>query len=155
VKGTVRPDWICMRVVLFDRPWKGHQLEAFHILFSVLNIWKDFKDLSRFIQKRIQPPACSDHGLYKILFSYWLAHICLLKKSAKVMLYFALDCGMLKYSTHEPQSKEQLSTFRHFWARFGGKGCSLSPYKPWSEQAGVWINFEWSGSELRSFLKNS
>jgi hypothetical protein len=47
---------------------------------------------------------CSDHGLYRILSSYLLAHIFLLKKSAKGLLYFGLDCGMLeifKYSTHE------------------------------------------------------
>jgi hypothetical protein len=29
----------------------------------VLNFWRDFKVLSRFIQKRIQPLACSDRGL--------------------------------------------------------------------------------------------
>jgi hypothetical protein len=32
-------------------------------VLSVLNILKDFKVLSRFIQKWIQPPACSEHGL--------------------------------------------------------------------------------------------
>jgi hypothetical protein len=26
------------------------------------------------MQKGIQPPACSVHGLYRTLFSYWLAH---------------------------------------------------------------------------------
>ncbi len=28
-------------------------------------MWKDFKVLSRFILKWIQPPACSDHGLFR------------------------------------------------------------------------------------------
>jgi hypothetical protein len=46
-----------------------------------------------------------------------------MKKSAKVLHYLVLDCGMLeicKYSTHEPSPKEQLSTPRIFGARFGG-----------------------------------
>ncbi len=39
IKGTVRPDWICMRVVPLDRPLKGHQLlYGFDFLISVLNI---------------------------------------------------------------------------------------------------------------------
>ncbi len=121
-KGTVQPHWIWMRVipVPLDKPWKGHQpLHVFDFLFSDLNIWKDFKVLSRFIQKWIQPPACSDHGLYRILSSFGVAQFYLLKKSTKGLHYFGLDCGMLKffwYSTHEPWSKEQLLTFRHFWS---------------------------------------
>ncbi len=40
-KGSVRPDWIYMRVAPLDRPWKGHQLiEVFDFLISLLNIWK-------------------------------------------------------------------------------------------------------------------
>jgi hypothetical protein len=90
-----------------------------------LNILKDFKVLSRFMQKWIQPPACSDQ-----------AHFHLMKKSAKVQLYFGLDCGMMEFFTYEPQSKEQLISLSHFWTRFGEKGCGLSTCKPWSEQAG-------------------
>jgi hypothetical protein len=40
------------------------------------------------MQKRIRPPACSGHGLNRITSSYWLAHFHLMKKSAKVQLYF-------------------------------------------------------------------
>jgi hypothetical protein len=54
------------------------------------------------MQNLIQTPAGSDLGLHKILSSYWLAHFYLMKKSAKVVLYFGLDCGMLKFFTHEP-----------------------------------------------------
>ncbi len=83
IKGTVRPDWICMRVVSLESPLKGHEpLYVLNFLFLILNIWKDFKVLSRFMQKWIQPPACSDHGLHRILSSYWLAHFYLMKKSA-------------------------------------------------------------------------
>jgi hypothetical protein len=52
-----------------------------------------------------QPPACSDHGLHRILSSYWLAHYYLMKKSSKVHLYLGLDCGMMEFFTNEPQSK--------------------------------------------------
>ncbi len=34
-KGTVRPDWISMRVVALNRPWKGHKpLKVFDFDFS-------------------------------------------------------------------------------------------------------------------------
>jgi hypothetical protein len=60
------------------------------------------------MQNWIQPPACSVHGLHRVLSSYWLAHFHLMKKSAKVQLYFSLSCGMMEFFTCEPQSKEQL-----------------------------------------------
>ncbi len=83
-KGTVRPDWIWMGVVPLESPLKGHQpLYVFDFLISVLNIWNNFKVLSRFMQNWTQPPACSDHGLHRILSSYWLAHCYLIKKSPK------------------------------------------------------------------------
>jgi hypothetical protein len=38
-KGTVRPDWICMRVLPLESPLKGYQpLNVFDFLISVLNI---------------------------------------------------------------------------------------------------------------------
>jgi hypothetical protein len=67
------------------------------------------------MQKLLQPPACSDHGLHRILSSYCLAHFQLMKKSAKVQLYFGSDCGMMVFFTDEPQSKEQLMSLPHFW----------------------------------------
>ncbi len=30
-----------------------------------------------------------------------------MKKSAKVLLYFGLDCGMMEFFTYKPQSHEQ------------------------------------------------
>jgi hypothetical protein len=42
-------------------------------------------------------------------------------KSAKELLYFGLDCGMMKSFTFKPQPKEQLTSFPHFEARFGEK----------------------------------
>jgi hypothetical protein len=51
-----------------------------------------------------------DHGLHRILILsfYWLAHFYLMKKSAKRLLYFGMDFGMLEFFTHEAQFKEQL-----------------------------------------------
>ncbi len=38
-KGTVWPDWICMRVVSLENPLKGHQpLHVLNFLFLILNI---------------------------------------------------------------------------------------------------------------------
>ncbi len=123
LKGTVRPDWICMRVVSLKSPLKGHQpLYLFNFLFLILNIWKDFKVLSRFMQKWLQPPVCSDHGLHRILSCYWLAHFHLMTKSAKVHLYFGLDYGMMDASRN-PKNNWCLS--RIFGARFGEKDCGL------------------------------
>jgi hypothetical protein len=70
-------------------------------VISLLNIWKDFKVLNRFMQKWIQTPTCSDHGLHRILSSYWLAHFSLMQKSTKGLLYFGLNCGMLEFFTHK------------------------------------------------------
>jgi hypothetical protein len=37
------------------------------------------------------------------------------EKSAKMLDYSGLDCGMLEFFTHKPQSKDQLLTVTHFW----------------------------------------
>ncbi len=44
----------------------------------------------------------SDHGLpiESFLSSYWQVHFYIMKKSAKVLLYFGLDFGMLEFFTH-------------------------------------------------------
>jgi hypothetical protein len=38
-------------------------------------------------------------------------------KSAKMLLYFGLDCGMLEFFTHELKSKEQLMSLTHIWSK--------------------------------------
>ncbi len=59
---------------------------------SHVEFWRhsdqSFWVLSRFMQKLIQHLAWLDHGLHRILSSYWLAHFHLMKKSAKMQLYF-------------------------------------------------------------------
>ncbi len=58
------------------------------------------------------------------------------EKSAKVQLYFGLDCGMMEFFTYRPQSKEQWYLSRIFGAEFGEKDRGLSTCKPWTELAG-------------------
>ena len=87
IKGTVRPDWICMRVVSLERTLKGHQpLYVFNFLFLILNILQDFKVLAAPCKNEssILNPDVSVHGLHRILSSYWLAYFYLMKKSTKV-----------------------------------------------------------------------
>jgi hypothetical protein len=67
------------------------------------------------MQNSTQSPACSVHGLYSMLSSYWLAHFHLMKKSAKVQLYFGSGYGMLTFFTCEPQSIEQMMPLPHLW----------------------------------------
>ncbi len=125
-----------MRVVPLNRPWKGHQpLQVFDFWISVLNIWKDFKVLSRFIQKLIRPPGCSDYGLYRIRSSYWLAHFYLLKNPPKgYTIWFGLqDVGILQIFYSRALIQRTIVDFpAFFFAQFGRKYRGLWPYKPWS-----------------------
>ncbi len=156
-KGTVRPDWICMRVVPLESPLKGHQpLYFFDFLISVLNIWNNFKVLSRFMQNWTQPPARSDQGLHRILSSYWLAHCYLMKNSTKVHLYFGLDCGMMKFFTYEPQSKEQLMPLPHLWSTVWRKRSRLEHMQTVIRTSRrIGFNSAWGGSGLWRLLKYS
>ncbi len=146
-----------MRVVPLESPLKGHQpLYVFDFFISVLNIWNNFKVLSRFMQNRTQPPACSDHGLHRILSSYWLAHFYLMKKSAKELLYFGLDCRMMIFFTFKPQPKEQLMPLPHLWNTVRWKRSQFEHMRiviRTSRRIG--FNSAWSGSGLWSLLKYS
>ncbi len=63
-----------------------------------------------------------------------------MKKSAKVLLYFGLDCGCGNslFKSRNPKNNWCLSCI--FGARFGGKDRGLSTCKPWSKQAAGWIH---------------
>jgi hypothetical protein len=146
-----------MRVVSLESPLKAHQpLYFLNFLFLILNIWKDFKVLSRFMQKWIQPPACSDHGLHRILSSYWLAHFYLMKKSAKELLYFCLDCGMMKFFNFKPQPKEHLISLLHLWSTVWRKRSRFEHIQTVIRTSRrIGFNSAWSGSGLWSLLKYS
>ncbi len=99
-------------------------------------MWKDFKLLSRFMQIWIQPPACLDHGLHRILSSYWLAHFYLMKNPPKCCSFLVWIAGV---TSCNPKNNWCLSCI--FWARICRKDCGLSTCKPWSKQVGGWIHF--------------
>jgi len=125
-------------------------------LFLILHILQDFKVLSRSMQKWIQPPACSDHGLHRILSSYWLAHCYLMKKSTRVQLFFGSDCGMMKFFTLKPQPKGQLMYLPHFWGTVWRKRSRLEHMQTANRTSRrIRGLFAWSGSELWTLIKYS
>jgi hypothetical protein len=102
---------------------------GFWFLNLTLEYLKRLQSSEPFMQKWIQPPAYPDHGLHRILSSYWLVHFYLMKKSAKVLLYFGLDCKMLEHGTVE---------------KIGV--CAHANHDPNKWEVG--LVFAWSGSEL-------
>ncbi len=144
-------------MVSLESTLKGHQqLYVFNFLFLILNILQEFKVLSRSMQKWIQPPACSVHGLHRILSSYWLAHCYLMKKSTKVQLFFGSDCGMMKFFTLKPQPKGQLMSLPHFWGTVWWKRSRLEHMQTVSRTSRrIRGLFVWSGPELWTLIKES
>ncbi len=143
-KGNVRSDWIWMRVVPLDRPWKGHQpLQVFDFLISVLNIWKEFKVLSHFIQKIIKPPACSITVCIESFLPIGWCTFISWKNPPKGCWYiwFGLqDVGILQIFYSRAVIQRTIVGFPAFWSTIGRKNRGLCPYKSWSEQAGGWIH---------------
>ncbi len=77
-----------------------------------MNIWKAFKVLSRFIQKRNPTSSLLGSRLYRILSSYWMAHFYLI--NIHIGLHcFGLDCGMRNSSltSRNPKNNCCLSAF--------------------------------------------
>ncbi len=101
-------------------------LYVFDFLVSLLNIWKDFKVLSRFMQKCIQHPARLDHGLHRILSSYWLGTFIWWKNPPKCcsILVWIAGCWNSLLMSHNP--KNHWFLFCIFGARFCGKCRGLS-----------------------------
>ncbi len=119
-----------MRVVPLESPLKGHQpLYVFDFLISGPNIWNNFKVLSRLMQNWTQ--------------------------SAKMQLYFGSGCGMMKFFTCEPQSKEQLMPLPHLWNSVWRKRSRLEHMQTVNRTSRIRGLFAWSGSELWSCFKNS
>ncbi len=83
--------------------------------------------------KKIQPPACSVHGLHRILSSYWLAHWKNPPKCSSILVRVAEWWNFLPASRN-PKTNWCLSSI--YGIRFGEKDRGLSTYKPWTEQAG-------------------
>ncbi len=114
----------------------------FNFLISFLNIWKDFNVLSCLMKKWIQPPACSDHGLHRILSSYFGLHTFIWWKNrpkcCSILVWIA-GCWNSLLTSHNPKNNWCLSCI--LGARFSRKDRGWSTCKPWSRQAGGWIHF--------------
>ena len=145
IKGTVGPDRISLRVLSLDRPLKGHQpLYVFDFLILILNIWEEFKVLSRFMQKKsnlllIRITVCIKY------FIWWKSP----QKCCSILVWIA-DCWFssnILLTSRNPKNNCWLS--RIFGARFGGKDRGLWPYNPWSQQGG-WLIYEYVPLELIS-----
>ncbi len=143
LKGTVRPDWICLRVVLLEGLEKDiNRYMYFYFLFLIFNIWQEFKVLSRFMQKWIQPPACLDQGLHVLKpRSFPPNHAPKMQERHK--LFFGLR--LVSKKIQHPRNPTIIE--QYFGRSFHQiKVCQLigrqdSICKLWSEQAGGWIHF--------------
>jgi hypothetical protein len=80
-----------------------------------------------------------------------------MKKSAKVLHYFGLDCGMLeffKYSAHEPCPKEKLLTLLHSWSPVWREDNGLCPYNPSAEEVGGLDRFLYNAAQNVEVFQN-
>ncbi len=93
------------------------------------------------MQKWIQPPACLDHGLHRILSTYWLAHYFWWKNLPKCCFILVLiaGCWSSLLTSRNPRNNWCHSCI--FGACFSRKNHGLSTCKPWSKQDGGWIHF--------------
>jgi hypothetical protein len=73
----------------------------------------------------MQSPHSLSGGLYRMIASYSLAQFCLMKKSANVLHYFGLDCGLLKFFKFYLGAVQKMDKSCIFGDRFGGKDCGL------------------------------
>jgi hypothetical protein len=114
---------------------------------------KDFKVLSRYMQKWIQPPACCNHGLHIILSSNWLAHFYLMKKirQSAVLFWFVFQNSLL--TSHNPKTINVSHTFlEHGFAEKIGVWAHANRD---SNKQEVRFSFAWIGSELWTLIKYS
>ena len=125
----------------------------FYIFFiSLLNIWKDFKSLSRFMKKRIQPPTCLDHSLHVIKPRYFPPNRAP-KMRERHQLFFGLRLVSKEFQHPAIQTKIA------FWRIF-----STNKSVPANRKKGFYANrdpnkqevgfiFAWSRSEVFSNIQ--
>ncbi len=157
-KGTVRPDWICMRVVQYY--WIGLEKYINRLRFLIFDFWswifdfKEFKVLSRFMQKWIQPPACLDHGLHVLKPRFFLPNYAP-KRQERYQLFF----GSKVRNSNILQSKQNRAAL--WWRMFSSNKSAPASRKtgfyasrdPKKQEVG--LIFTWSNSELWSLFKYS
>ena len=146
-----------MKVVSLKSPWKGHQpLYVFDFLISLLNILKDFKVLSRFMQNSTQS-SC----LLGLRFACAQAVIFFTKPYSimreRQQLFFGLRFAGKRFHHSVTRTKIEL----HFGGFFHqmkvrqpiGRQHSMQTVNRTSRRIG--FNSVWSGSGLWRFLKYS
>ncbi len=117
LKGTVRPDWISLRVVSLDRPYKGHH-----------PFWFFNFDLEYLL---VGITVCLESFLpigWRTLFDEKI-------RQSSALFWFGLRNDGILYL--QAAIQEQLLTLPHFWSRVWRK-IGLWPYSPWSQQGG-WL----------------
>ncbi len=156
VKGTVRPDWIWMRVVPLENPLKGHQLiYVFNFLFFILNIIFDksskfraasCKNVSNLLLVRITVCIESCLPIGWRTFIWWKN----LPKCSSILVCIA------EWWLTSRNPKNNWYLYRIFGARFGEKDRGLSSeHMQTVNRTSRRIRgfFAWSGSELWSCFK--
>ncbi len=131
----------------------GHQRRLQLILHLGQNIYKVLSGQigstsSEPFHAKMNPSSCLFRSrFYRILSTYWLAHFYLMKKSAKVLLYFGLNCGMWN------SFLTNCNLSRIFGAQIGKKIWAHANRDPNKQEVG--FIFAWSGSELWTLIKYS
>jgi hypothetical protein len=123
----------------------------FWFFYLTLEYLKILQSSSRFMQKWIQPLACSDHGLHWILSFYWWAHFYLMKKSAALFWFGLWDVGIL-YSQVVIQRK--IESLTHFWSTGSVEKITVwahANHDPNKQEVGFIVAR--SGSELWTLIK--
>ncbi len=138
LKGTVRPDWICMRVVSLESPLKGHQ-QLYVFLFFYFWSWIFYKS-----SKFWAAPCKNEPNLLLVRFTIciesclpigWRTFIWWKNppKCCSILVWIA-EWWSSSLSSRNP--KDNWCRSRIYGIRFGKKDNGLSTCKPWTEQAG-------------------
>jgi hypothetical protein len=112
-------------------------------MFLIFNFWSwIFEKTSKFwaapCKKASNPPACSDHGLHRILSSYWLAHFHLMEYG------LAKKIAAWAHANRDPNKQEDFMSFCMEWLRtlnsyqiFKIKNKKLKTYSGWCPIKGL------------------
>ncbi len=162
IKGTVRPDWIYMRVVPLDRPWKGHQpLQVFdffnftHLIEKTSKFWAaSCKNESNLLLVRIMVCRESCLPIGWCTFIWWKNP----PKCCSVLVWIA-GCWNSLLTSRNPKNNWCLSRILEHGSVEKIAIWAHSNRDPNKQKVG--FIFAWSGSELwtlkqysRSKIKN-